>query len=77
MTITKVSGRPQLLTVRPQLPTSGGSHVVVALVVGWLILIVLTLVVSLGSRNRTGFVTTDITTPMPSPLPAATYSPEA
>jgi len=74
MTITKVSGHAELLTVEPPPRTSPGWHVVVALVAAWLVLMALTLAVSLGSGTRTGFVTTDITTPTPYPLPSATYS---
>jgi hypothetical protein len=74
MTISKVSGGTELVTVQAPLRTSPGSHVVIALVAAWLILIALMLAVSMGSGASAGFVTTDITTPAPSPLPAATSS---
>jgi hypothetical protein len=73
MTIANAPVHPEVETVDPLLPRTRESHIVVALVAAWLVLIALTLAISIGSGNRTGFVTTDITTPTPSPLPTATY----
>ena len=72
MTLSKVSTGPHVLTVRARPRSSRGSIVGVALVAAWVILIAVTLAVCLASGTRAGFVTTDITTPTPSPLPAAT-----